>query len=208
MLLQNFTFNDDFSPSSTSSADLSGLGAEPKTPGLSQSLALSSDEVRLWHWRQNCFLGHTFYPLNYHQEIVFKVDFTFRWQGPRLYIWCEIIMISLLFCLNMKAKYCFSAPLRCPGTSLTIYLVFVWFRWVDSEQRYGGGRLGTASKNRKQLSNHMEFPNSPFLFSFTFPTITPTPRFWYFLWLECGSWLRNTAVERGEVQFRQGKITG
>ncbi|XP_021791707.2 neurabin-1 isoform X9 [Papio anubis] len=40
----NFTFNDDFSPSSTSSADLSGLGAEPKTPGLSQSLALSSDE--------------------------------------------------------------------------------------------------------------------------------------------------------------------
>lgn len=42
---KNFTFNDDFSPSSTSSADLSGLGAEPKTPGLSQSLALSSDEV-------------------------------------------------------------------------------------------------------------------------------------------------------------------
>ncbi|XP_057587831.1 LOW QUALITY PROTEIN: neurabin-1 [Hippopotamus amphibius kiboko] len=41
----NFTFNDDFSPSSTSSADLSGLGAEPKTPGLSQSLALSSDEI-------------------------------------------------------------------------------------------------------------------------------------------------------------------
>ncbi|XP_017812436.3 neurabin-1 isoform X10 [Papio anubis] len=41
----NFTFNDDFSPSSTSSADLSGLGAEPKTPGLSQSLALSSDEA-------------------------------------------------------------------------------------------------------------------------------------------------------------------
>jgi len=41
---KNFTFNDDFSPSSTSSADLSGLGAEPKTPGLSQSLALSSDE--------------------------------------------------------------------------------------------------------------------------------------------------------------------
>ena len=45
LFLQNFTFNDDFSPSSTSSADLSGLGAEPKTPGLSQSLALSSDEV-------------------------------------------------------------------------------------------------------------------------------------------------------------------
>ncbi|GAB1290536.1 Neurabin I [Apodemus speciosus] len=41
---KNFTFNDDFSPSSTSSADLSGVGAEPKTPGLSQSLALSSDE--------------------------------------------------------------------------------------------------------------------------------------------------------------------
>ncbi|XP_058381798.1 neurabin-1 isoform X5 [Diceros bicornis minor] len=42
---KNFAFNDDFSPSSTSSADLSGLGAEPKTPGLSQSLALSSDEA-------------------------------------------------------------------------------------------------------------------------------------------------------------------
>ncbi|XP_054548333.1 neurabin-1 isoform X3 [Talpa occidentalis] len=42
---KNFTFNDDFSPSSTSSADLSGLGAEPKTQGLSQSLALSSDEI-------------------------------------------------------------------------------------------------------------------------------------------------------------------
>ncbi|XP_064146062.1 neurabin-1 isoform X2 [Loxodonta africana] len=42
---KNFTFNDDFSPSSTSSAELSGLGAEPKTPGLSQSLALSSDEA-------------------------------------------------------------------------------------------------------------------------------------------------------------------
>uniref|UniRef100_A0A8D0NR72 SAM domain-containing protein n=1 Tax=Sus scrofa TaxID=9823 RepID=A0A8D0NR72_PIG len=42
---KNFTFTDDFSPSSTSSADLSGLGAEPKTPGLSQSLALSSDEI-------------------------------------------------------------------------------------------------------------------------------------------------------------------
>ncbi|XP_076979658.1 neurabin-1 isoform X7 [Tamandua tetradactyla] len=42
---KNFTFNDDFSPSSTSSADLSGLGAEPKIPGLSQSLALSSDEI-------------------------------------------------------------------------------------------------------------------------------------------------------------------
>ncbi|XP_004862767.1 neurabin-1 isoform X18 [Heterocephalus glaber] len=42
---KNFAFNDDFSPSSTSSADLSGLGAEPKTPGLSQSLLLSSDEI-------------------------------------------------------------------------------------------------------------------------------------------------------------------
>ncbi|XP_057360516.1 neurabin-1 isoform X8 [Manis pentadactyla] len=42
---KNFTFNDDFSPSSTSSADLSGLGTEPKTPGLSQSLVLSSDEI-------------------------------------------------------------------------------------------------------------------------------------------------------------------
>ncbi|KAB0345464.1 hypothetical protein FD754_022390, partial [Muntiacus muntjak] len=41
----NFPFNDDFSPSSTSSADLSGLGAEPKTPGLSPSLLLSSDEI-------------------------------------------------------------------------------------------------------------------------------------------------------------------
>lgn len=49
LFLQNFTFNDDFSPSSTSSADLSGLGTEPKTPGLSQSLALSSDEVCPWH---------------------------------------------------------------------------------------------------------------------------------------------------------------
>uniref|UniRef100_A0A8D2LYQ2 Neurabin-1 n=1 Tax=Varanus komodoensis TaxID=61221 RepID=A0A8D2LYQ2_VARKO len=41
----NFTFNDDFSPSSTSSADLSGLGTEPKTPGFSHSIALSSDEI-------------------------------------------------------------------------------------------------------------------------------------------------------------------
>lgn len=47
--LQNFTFNDDFSPSSTSSADLSGLGAEPKPPGFSHSLALSSDEVCCWN---------------------------------------------------------------------------------------------------------------------------------------------------------------
>ncbi|EPY85585.1 Neurabin-1 isoform 1-like protein [Camelus ferus] len=44
LIALNFTFNDDFSPSSTSSADLSGLGAEPKAPGLSQSLVLSSDE--------------------------------------------------------------------------------------------------------------------------------------------------------------------
>ncbi|XP_028926360.1 LOW QUALITY PROTEIN: neurabin-1 [Ornithorhynchus anatinus] len=42
---KNFPGSDDFNPSSTSSADLSGLGAEPKTPGLSQSLALSSDEI-------------------------------------------------------------------------------------------------------------------------------------------------------------------
>ncbi|KAM9163334.1 neurabin-1 isoform 7-T9 [Pangshura tecta] len=42
---KNFTFTDDFSPSSTSSADLSGLGAETKTPGFSHSLALSSDEI-------------------------------------------------------------------------------------------------------------------------------------------------------------------
>ncbi|KAM9387302.1 neurabin-1 isoform 2-T2 [Phaethornis superciliosus] len=42
---KNLTFNDDFSPSSTSSADLSGLGAEPKPPGFSHSLVLSSDEI-------------------------------------------------------------------------------------------------------------------------------------------------------------------
>ncbi|XP_062839921.1 neurabin-1 isoform X8 [Anolis carolinensis] len=42
---KNLTFNDDFSPSSTSSADLSGLGTEPKTPGFSHSIALSSDEI-------------------------------------------------------------------------------------------------------------------------------------------------------------------
>ncbi|XP_051708934.1 neurabin-1 isoform X4 [Oryctolagus cuniculus] len=42
---KNLTFSDDFSPSSTSSADLSGLGAEPRTPGLSQCLVLSSDEI-------------------------------------------------------------------------------------------------------------------------------------------------------------------
>ncbi|ETE63358.1 Neurabin-1, partial [Ophiophagus hannah] len=42
---KNITFNDDFSPSSTSSADLSGLGTGPKTPGFSQSTAISSDEI-------------------------------------------------------------------------------------------------------------------------------------------------------------------
>ncbi|KAJ6666641.1 hypothetical protein lerEdw1_020365, partial [Lerista edwardsae] len=42
--ISNLIFNDDFSPSSTSSADLSGLGTEPKTPGFSHSIALSSDE--------------------------------------------------------------------------------------------------------------------------------------------------------------------
>uniref|UniRef100_A0A8D0H5N2 SAM domain-containing protein n=1 Tax=Sphenodon punctatus TaxID=8508 RepID=A0A8D0H5N2_SPHPU len=42
---KNFTFNDDFSPSSTSSADLSGLGTEPKTPGFSHTIAVSSDEI-------------------------------------------------------------------------------------------------------------------------------------------------------------------
>ncbi|XP_030056539.1 neurabin-1 [Microcaecilia unicolor] len=41
----NFTFSDDFSPSSTSSADLSGLAAESKMPGRSHSLVLSSDEI-------------------------------------------------------------------------------------------------------------------------------------------------------------------
>ncbi|XP_043822074.1 neurabin-1 isoform X2 [Dromiciops gliroides] len=42
---KNFPLPDDFSPSSTSSADLSGLGPDPKVPGLSRSLALSSDEI-------------------------------------------------------------------------------------------------------------------------------------------------------------------
>ncbi|XP_043921876.1 neurabin-1 [Protopterus annectens] len=41
---KNFAFNDDFSPSSTSSADLSGLVAEPKAMGRSHTLVLSSDE--------------------------------------------------------------------------------------------------------------------------------------------------------------------
>ncbi|XP_072506835.1 neurabin-1 isoform X2 [Notamacropus eugenii] len=42
---KNFPLPDDLSPSSTSSADLSGLGPDPKAPGLSRSLALSSDEI-------------------------------------------------------------------------------------------------------------------------------------------------------------------
>lgn len=62
LLSQNFTFNDDFSPSSTSSADLSGLGAEPKTAGLSQSLALSSDEVRSGRSRRPTFSDRPLYP--------------------------------------------------------------------------------------------------------------------------------------------------
>ncbi|XP_038653477.1 neurabin-1 isoform X3 [Scyliorhinus canicula] len=42
---QNFTYIDDFSPSSTSSADLSGLVAEPNSTRRSPILALSSDEI-------------------------------------------------------------------------------------------------------------------------------------------------------------------
>uniref|UniRef100_UPI00398EC4D6 neurabin-1 isoform X2 n=1 Tax=Pristiophorus japonicus TaxID=55135 RepID=UPI00398EC4D6 len=42
---KNFTYIDDFSPSSTSSADLSGLVAEPNSTGRSHILALSSDEI-------------------------------------------------------------------------------------------------------------------------------------------------------------------
>ncbi|CAJ0947570.1 unnamed protein product [Ranitomeya imitator] len=41
---KNVTVSDDFSPSSTSSADLSGLVVEPKFAERSHSLALSSDE--------------------------------------------------------------------------------------------------------------------------------------------------------------------
>ncbi|XP_073485682.1 neurabin-1 isoform X1 [Aquarana catesbeiana] len=41
---KNVTLSDEFSPSSTSSADLSGLVAEPKLAERSHSLALSSDE--------------------------------------------------------------------------------------------------------------------------------------------------------------------
>ncbi|XP_062899889.1 neurabin-1 isoform X2 [Mobula hypostoma] len=42
---KNFTYIDDFSPSSTSSADLSGFVAEPNSTGRSHILALSSDEI-------------------------------------------------------------------------------------------------------------------------------------------------------------------
>ncbi|XP_045420456.1 neurabin-1-like [Lemur catta] len=42
---KNFTFSDDFSPSSASSADLSVFGADCRAPGFSQSLVLSSDEI-------------------------------------------------------------------------------------------------------------------------------------------------------------------
>ncbi|XP_042188553.1 neurabin-1 isoform X2 [Callorhinchus milii] len=42
---KNFTNIDDFSPSSTSSADLSGLVVEPKSTGRSHMLVLSSDEI-------------------------------------------------------------------------------------------------------------------------------------------------------------------
>ncbi|MEE6466532.1 hypothetical protein FKM82_006988 [Ascaphus truei] len=41
---KNFPLSDDFSPSSTSSADMSGLVAEPKIAEHSHSLVLSSDE--------------------------------------------------------------------------------------------------------------------------------------------------------------------
>ncbi|XP_072109523.1 neurabin-1 isoform X2 [Mobula birostris] len=42
---KNFTYIDDFSPSSTSSADLSGFVTEPNSTGRSHILALSSDEI-------------------------------------------------------------------------------------------------------------------------------------------------------------------
>ncbi|KAG2465007.1 NEB1 protein, partial [Polypterus senegalus] len=42
---KNFAFNEDLSPSSTSSADLGGLVAEPKVTGRSHTMMLSSDEV-------------------------------------------------------------------------------------------------------------------------------------------------------------------
>uniref|UniRef100_A0A8C4XBZ6 Neurabin-1 n=1 Tax=Erpetoichthys calabaricus TaxID=27687 RepID=A0A8C4XBZ6_ERPCA len=42
---KNFAFNEDLSPSSTSSADLGGLVAEPKVTGRSQTMMLSSDEI-------------------------------------------------------------------------------------------------------------------------------------------------------------------
>ncbi|XP_013915594.1 PREDICTED: neurabin-1 isoform X1 [Thamnophis sirtalis] len=41
---KNINLNDDFSPSSTSSADLSGLGTGQKTPGFSHSTIVSSNE--------------------------------------------------------------------------------------------------------------------------------------------------------------------
>uniref|UniRef100_H3A1F7 Neurabin-1 n=1 Tax=Latimeria chalumnae TaxID=7897 RepID=H3A1F7_LATCH len=41
---KNFSFNDEFSPSSTSSTELSGLVAEAKLTGRSHTLVLSSDE--------------------------------------------------------------------------------------------------------------------------------------------------------------------
>ncbi|XP_039592713.1 neurabin-1 isoform X2 [Polypterus senegalus] len=42
---KNFAFNEDLSPSSTSSADLGGLVAEPKVTGRSHTMMLSSDEI-------------------------------------------------------------------------------------------------------------------------------------------------------------------
>ncbi|XP_064410872.1 neurabin-1 isoform X1 [Latimeria chalumnae] len=42
---KNFSFNDEFSPSSTSSTELSGLVAEAKLTGRSHTLVLSSDEI-------------------------------------------------------------------------------------------------------------------------------------------------------------------
>ncbi|XP_078278677.1 neurabin-1 isoform X2 [Rhinoraja longicauda] len=42
---KNFTYIDDFSPSSTSSADMSGFVADPNSTGRSHILALSSDEI-------------------------------------------------------------------------------------------------------------------------------------------------------------------
>lgn len=81
LFLQNFTFNDDFSPSSTSSADLSGLGAEPKTPGLSQSLALSSDEVCSRQVQQSRFPVMPF-PVSRHRKTMHRMDPVCRPPGP------------------------------------------------------------------------------------------------------------------------------